>query len=223
MAASKNIIGYITKATKSRNAELVFVTYKQTGCVILSSTALPYTEHHEYDGIDQKTGKILHKPTISGLHKYMLLYPDPLNSAEHFLFGVSHLLNHPHILETFSKTPLPIPGLSGQIHEKVLATRIKDEEYNIFYAIESPGSKKISEIHGLEIVFEKDKTEELGTFKMPLMIVGIGVALVYQVMCKGGEKKRQNRYGKVKHPMYNRTERMSNLTKRVNRLEKNFG
>jgi hypothetical protein len=223
MAASKSIIGYITKATKSRNAELIFVTYKQSGCVILSSTTLPYSEHHEYDGIDLKTGKILNKPTISGLHKYMLLYPDPLNSAEHFLFGVTHLLNHPHILETLSKTAILIPGLSGRIHDKVLATRVKDEEYNIFYAKESPETQKISEIHGFEIVFEKDKTEELGTFKMPLMIVGIGVALVYQVLCKGGEKKRPNRYGKGKHPMYNRSERMNNLTKRVNRLEKNFG
>lgn len=75
-------------------------------------------------------------------------------------------------------SPIPIPGLTGVIHPNIFATRIKDEEYNIFYGVVGSDSKIIS-IHGYELTFEKDKTEELGSFKMPLMMVGVGVALVY--------------------------------------------
>lgn len=219
MVSQKSVVGFVTKATRTRPAELVFVTYKSSSCVTLSSTPLPYVYSETFDGVEPGSGRILDSPIISGLHKYLLLYPDPRNSTEHLLFGISHLLSHPHILETHSRTPLGIPGLVGSIQDGISATRVKDEEYNLFYALGTPDSK-IREIQGYEIAFEKDKTEELGSFKMPLMIVGIGVALVYQVMCKGGEKKKSSRFSKGKTPLYNRNQRMSNLTKRVDKLDK---
>ena len=221
MVSQKSVVGLVRKATRSRSAELLFVTYKHSSCVVLSSNSLPYAFSESFDGIDPVSGKVLNQPIISGLHKYLLLYPDPRNSAEHLLFGISHLLHHPHILETHSRSPVQVPGFVGGIQDGIFATRIKDEEYNLFYAAGSPNSK-IKEIHGYEIAFEKDKTEELGTFKMPLMIVGIGVALVYQVMCKGGERKKANRFAKSRNPLYNRNERMGSLTKRVDKLEKKF-
>lgn len=52
MASQKHIIGFITKATKSRNAELIFVTYRSSECVILSTTTLPYSYSADFDGID---------------------------------------------------------------------------------------------------------------------------------------------------------------------------
>ena len=222
MVSQKSVVGFVTKASRTRPAELVFVTYTSSSCLTLSATSLPYAYSEAFDGVDPSSGQVLNSPVISGLHKYLLLYPDPRNSAEHLLFGITHLLSHPHILETHSKTPVGVPGLVGGIRDGASATRVKDEEYNLFYGLENPDSK-VREIQGFEIAFEKDKTEELGSFKMPLMIVGIGVALVYQVMCKGGEKKKASRFAKGKNPLYNRSQRLSNLTKRVDKLDKRLG
>lgn len=84
-----------------------------------------------------------------------------------------------------------------------------------------PSTGAIDRIEGLEILFEKDRTEELSGFKMPLMFVGVGVAFAYQLCCKG-DKKRPKQYGKKSNPQYNRRERMSKLNKRISQLEGSF-
>jgi hypothetical protein len=82
---------------------------------------------------------------------------------------------------------------------------------------------KIQKLQGLEISFDKDREEELNSFKMPLMFAGIGVAILYQVCFKTTERKPSRaKYSSAYASKYDRNKRMGGINKRVSHLEKNL-
>jgi hypothetical protein len=115
--------------------------------------------------------------------------------------------------------PLAVPGLSGGINHNIFNLRTKDEEYVLIYSKESP-EEKITSIYGYEITFDKDKSEELNSFKMPIMFVGVGVALAYQFFCKGKALKKPSRFSESKGGQaYDRTNRVSQMNRRIDKME----
>lgn len=211
-------MAYIKKPTVSKNAELVIVTFKANTCQTIARMDLPYSISASFDGIEAKTGRILNKPTMTFVQKYLMVYPDPKNSSEHLLYGIANLFAPPYNLEFHSNEPLTVPGLSGGIHHEIINLRTKDEEYALIYSKESPEGK-VTSIHGYEITFDKDKTEELNTFKMPIMFVGVGVALAYQIFCKGKSLKKPSRFSEPKGGRaYDRTNRVNQMDKRIDNM-----
>jgi hypothetical protein len=223
LVQKRSIVVYLTEATEEKNAELVFVSHRQGNCKILDRKILDFSYSSKYSGTNQELSLNLHKPVLVALFKYLMLFPDPENSAEYYLFITDKLMSPPYMLNQPSKTPLRLPNIQPPIHPSIHITRAKQDHFNILVPVLNPETNQISSIKGLEVLFEKDRTEELNGFKMPLMFVGVGVAFAYQLCCKGTERRKTSRsYSKYRNTKYDRRERMTKLNKRISQLESSF-
>lgn len=107
------------------------------------------------------------------------MFPDPQNSAEYYLYRIDKLLAPPYALEMPTPNTLTMPNIIPPIHPSIQITRAKNDHFNILVPTTDAQGTQITKIQGLEILFEKDRSEELSSFKMPLMFVGVGVAFAY--------------------------------------------
>lgn len=128
----------------------------------------------------------------------------------------------PYLLNQPVKSTLKLSDIQPPIHPSIQIARDKQDHFNILVPILDSDSNKITAVRGVEVLFEKDRTEELSGFKVPLMFVGVGVAFAYQLCCKGTERRKPTSYGKFKDRRYNRMERLSKLNKRISQLENSF-
>lgn len=149
------------------------------------------------------------------------MFPDPQNSAEYYIYDLEGLYSQPHTITLVTKDMLKLPGISAPIHQKLHIGRTLEDQYSIFVPLLEPGSGHIKSVQGLDLYFDKDKYEELSGVKMPLMLVGVGCAFVYQLFCRGSQTRKDSKYSKPQHSNYT-NQRISNLSKRITKLEGSY-
>lgn len=197
----RKVVAFVTE-----NNELAFISHSKGKCKVLYAEKLDKSIQ-------------LDEPKMTLVGNYLLFFPNK-NSNSYMLYDTLSNPNHSNLkIGTLGQRKA-----QSKILENVQLSSINNASNTLFDSIR--GNKDKFEffhlkdgvhLKGIQMIFFKDKVEEISNFKVPLMFIGIGVAFVYQI-CFKDSPMRSGRTRKMKQRDL-RKEKLQRISKQIRGLE----